>query len=42
MIGFKELKGGKYAVFTYMGPYEKIDSKYDDIFGEWIAKNVFL
>ena len=40
-IVYKELKGGKYAVFTYKGPYEKIESKYDEIFGEWIANNVF-
>lgn len=38
-IGVKEIAGGKYAVFTHVGPYEKFVHSYDYIFGKWMPEN---
>ncbi len=38
-IGVKEIPGGKYAVFPYIGPYENLDEVYNAIFGNWFAKS---
>ncbi len=38
-IGIKELKGGKYAVFTYKGSYENFPLIYRLIFKEWLLKS---
>ncbi len=38
-IGFKEIPGGKYAVFTHKGAYENFSDTYDYIFGKWIPEN---
>lgn len=38
-IGVKEIAGGKYAVFTHSGPYEKLSDSYRYIYGYWIPEN---
>ena len=38
-IGVHEIAGGRYAVFTHMGPYEKFNGSYDFIYGHWIPEN---
>ncbi len=38
-IGVQEILGGKYAIFTHMGPYEKLESSYDYIFGKWLPES---
>jgi AraC family transcriptional regulator len=38
-IGVKEIAGGKYAVFTHKGAYEKFTNSYDYIFGTWIRES---
>lgn len=35
-IGIKTLKGGKFAVFLYQGPYKYFANVYDYIFNEWL------
>jgi AraC family transcriptional regulator len=38
-IGVQEITGGKYAVFTHKGPYEKLENSYDYIFGKWLHES---
>ena len=38
-IGVQEVPGGKYAVFTHKGPYEKLHNSYDYIFGKWLPES---
>jgi len=38
-IGVKEIPGGKYAVFTYTGPYCNLNAAYSKIFGEWLPES---
>ena len=38
-IGIVEITGGKYAVFLHKGPYEKLESSYDYIFGKWLPES---
>lgn len=38
-IGVKEIPGGRFAMFTYIGEYHKIGGAYDRIYGELLAKN---
>lgn len=38
-IGIKEIKGGKYAVFSYQGSYENLGSVYDTIYGKWLPES---
>ncbi len=40
-IGTKELKGGKYAVFTYRGSYDNFPLIYQLIFKEWLLKSEY-
>lgn len=35
-LGRQILKGGKYAIFTHNGSYDKIDETYDRIFFKWL------
>ena len=35
-IGMKEIAGGKYAVFSYQGPYTNLGIVYDTIFAKWL------
>ncbi|WP_349861213.1 AraC family transcriptional regulator, partial [Bacteroides cellulosilyticus] len=37
-IGFKQLPAGRYAVFTYKGSYEYLQSVYDTIYGKFIPE----
>jgi AraC family transcriptional regulator len=38
-VGFKTIPAGKYAVFNFKGPYEKLHEAYDYIFGKYIPEN---
>jgi AraC family transcriptional regulator len=38
-IGFREIEGGKFAVFTHLGSYEKLINSYDFIFGKWLPES---
>lgn len=38
-IGVKEFGGGRFAMFTYTGPYNRLGTAYDTIYGELLAKN---
>ena len=38
-IGVKEIPGGKYAVFSYQGPYSNLGILYDAIFAEWLPSS---
>ena len=40
-IGVKVLDGGRYAMFTYIGEYNKVGAAYDKIYGELLAKGGF-
>lgn len=35
-IGVKEISGGKYAVFSYQGPYSNLGMVYDTIYARWL------
>ena len=35
-IGVKEIPGGKYALFSYQGPYSNMGLVYDTIFSKWL------
>lgn len=35
-IGVKEIQGGKFAVFTYVGPYRNLNKVFDIIYGKWL------
>lgn len=37
-IGVKTIGGGRFAVFTYIGEYQKVGGAYDKIYGELLAK----
>ncbi len=38
-VEVKTLPGGKYAVFTRIGPYDEVGAFYDAIYGEWVPAN---
>ena len=38
-IGVMELPGGKYAVVTHKGPYEKLSETYRRIYGGWLPQS---
>lgn len=38
-FGVKTIKGGKFAVFKYIGPYENWGAAYDYIFDNWLLKS---
>ena len=40
-IGFKTLKGGKYAVFFHKGPYDKFSIIYNAIFSKWLPESPY-
>lgn len=37
-IGVKTIRGGRYVVYTYEGPYENLGSVYDTIYGKYIPE----
>lgn len=40
-IGVRELQGGKYAVFTHLGNYEKLIDSYSYIFADWLINSKY-
>ena len=40
-IGVKNIDGGKYAVFTFKGSYDKLGEVYDLIFGTWLVNSEY-
>lgn len=38
-VGMKTVEGGRYAVFTHKGPYEKFQETYDSIFKKWLPES---
>ena len=38
-IGVKEISGGRYAVFSYQGPYSNLGVVYDTIFAKWLPSS---
>ena len=38
-MGVQEVPGGKFAVFTHIGDYDKLESSYDYIFGKWLPES---
>ena len=38
-IGVKEIQGGKYAVFSYQGPYTNLGVVYDTIYAKWLPES---
>lgn len=38
-IQVKTIAGGRYAVFTHIGPYNEVGAVYDAIYGQWLPEN---
>lgn len=38
-IGVKDIAGGKYAIFSYQGPYNNLGVVYDTIFSKWLPES---
>lgn len=38
-IGVKNIPGGKYAIFSYQGPYSSLGLVYDTIFSKWLPES---
>ena len=38
-IGVQTISGGRYAVTTHLGPYDKFDETYAKLCGQWIPRN---
>lgn len=38
-VRVKTIPGGRYAVFTHIGPYNEVGAVYDAIYGEWVPAN---
>jgi AraC family transcriptional regulator len=38
-IAFKTIAGGRYAVTTHIGPYEKLNETYQQFFGQWLSQS---
>ncbi len=38
-VGVLTIDGGRYAVFTHVGPYDDVQKVYDAIYGEWVPAN---
>lgn len=38
-IGFKTIEGGRYAVTTHIGPYERLNETYQKLFGQWLSQS---
>ncbi|MDL2239311.1 AraC family transcriptional regulator [Bacteroidales bacterium OttesenSCG-928-L14] len=38
-IGVKIIEGGRFAVFLYTGPYNKLDMVYDTIYSKWLPES---
>lgn len=38
-IGIREVPEGKFAVFTYIGPYSNLFNVFDTIYGKWLPQS---
>ncbi|MCF8370457.1 MAG: AraC family transcriptional regulator [Bacteroidales bacterium] len=38
-VGVQAIEGGKYAVFKYKGPYQRLGAVYNTIFGKWYPES---
>ncbi len=38
-VQIKAIPGGRYAVFTHIGPYNEVGAVYDAIYSEWVPAN---
>lgn len=38
-VGVQEIEGGKFAIFTHKGAYEKLIDSYNYIFGKWLPES---
>mgnify|MGYP000456262417 FL=1 len=38
-IAFKAITGGRYAVTTHIGPYEKLNETYQKFLGQWLSQS---
>lgn len=38
-VGFKEIEGGKFAIFLHKGPYENFQHTYDAIYKSWLPES---
>ncbi len=38
-IGFKQIEGGRYAIFRYIGPYERLNEVYNYIYHSWLPSS---
>lgn len=38
-VGIKTIAGGRYAVFTHVGPYNEVTPVYNAIYSEWVPAN---
>lgn len=38
-VGVREVPGGKFAVFTYVGPYSNLHNVFDTIYGKWLPES---
>lgn len=38
-VGVKEIAGGKYAVFSYQGPYTDLGNVYNSIYAKWLPES---
>lgn len=38
-IGVKEISGGKFLVFTYIGPYENLETVFNTIYGKYLPES---
>ena len=38
-VKVRTIPGGRYAVFTHIGPYDEVSAVYDAIYGQWVPAN---
>jgi len=38
-IGCKKIPGGRFAKFSYKGPYDKLSDLYQSVYGDWLPKS---
>ncbi len=38
-VHLTDIHGGRFAVFTHVGPYDELGAVYDAIYGEWVPAN---
>lgn len=40
-VGVREIAGGKFAVFTYTGPYSELHKVFDNIYRKWLPESEY-